>query len=68
MNARVIFSLVLACVWLAFGVYCFYFAPPEFAFGNAQLFGWICVLLTLWNILRMAMVWSRPKRTHEPPF
>jgi hypothetical protein len=68
MNTRVVFSLVLAATWLAGAAYCFFFAPPEMAFGNAQLFGWVCVLLALWNVLRTLMVWSKPKRDHGRPF
>jgi hypothetical protein len=68
MNTRVIFSLVLGVIWLGGAVYCLFFAPAEFAFGNAQLFGGLCVLLALWNVLRMLMVWSKPKRSHERPF
>ena len=68
MNTRVIFSLVIGLIWLGAGLYCFFFAPDLFAFVNAQMCGWLCVLLALWNVLRMLMVWSKPKRSHEPPF
>jgi hypothetical protein len=68
MNTRVIFSLVLGLIWLGGAVYCFAFAPAEFAFGNAQLFGWVCALLALWNVLRIMLLWSKPKRSHERPF
>lgn len=68
MNSRVVFSLVIGVIWLGGAAYCFFFAPAQFAIGNPQLLGWVCVLLALWNVLRILMVWSKPKRSHEPPF
>lgn len=68
MNTRVVFSLVLALIWLVAGLYFLLGPKLEFAFGDSRLMGWLALLLMLWNILRAGLVWSRPKRTHGPPF
>lgn len=60
MNLRAILSLVMALIWLVFGLYLL-FAHPHWGlpFGDTTLsIGWVAMLFVLWNIVRAALVWK----------
>jgi hypothetical protein len=68
MNGRVIISLVMAVIWLGIGVYFLVSERVAFAFADSKMVGWLAMILVLWNVLRAGLTWSKPRRTHEPPF